>query len=131
CLERGGELIKPAEMKRGGASDIIVVGLEPGTKAAQAGMAFAGNSFTRLHTWFTEAGFKGTQDQLRDALYLTSVLKCSCSSMTSDLRLRMFRNCARFLDRQLALIRPRLGLILGAEAAKLMLGDKRRMKDMI
>ena len=104
-------------MERGGVhAEIMVIGQAPGRSAASHGLAFAGNSFTRLHSWFSEAGYEGTPTDLRKLLYLTSLLKCAPTPLTSAIVRKCFGNCRDFLIEQLNIIDPNLVIVLGKDA---------------
>lgn len=121
-------VIKPEAMKRGApTSTVMAVGIAPGQSAINAKKAFAGNSLSRLLSWFNSAGYSLTEEQFRDRVYLTSLNKCAADPDSQANRKRLWRRCAPFLWRQIDLIKPRLILVLGREPAEILLrqgGDK-------
>jgi uracil-DNA glycosylase family 4 len=101
-------LCKPIRMLRGTPGDVMIVGQGPGKQECAAGYAFAGQSGKRLDQWLRKCRRRGSA---RDGIYLTSVVKCV---KRSDQELRiMVRNCRPFLEKQIALIRPKLIITLG------------------
>lgn len=104
----------------------MAIGIAPGSAALAANKAFAGNSLQRLKRWFERAGFPLTEEQLRASIYLTSLNKCSVTPDNAANRLELWKRCQRFLWRQLALIEPRLVLLLGREPAGLLTKQRQR-----
>ncbi|MDX2079921.1 MAG: uracil-DNA glycosylase family protein [Terrimicrobiaceae bacterium] len=110
-------LLKPQGMERGPAdAGVMCIGQSPGKSAISSGIAFAGNSFSRLHSWFATAGFTGTDSDLRNSLYLTSLLKCGSQEDTAATRAKMFRRCQEFLWSQINFVKPTFILLLGKDA---------------
>jgi uracil-DNA glycosylase family 4 len=123
CRERGLSIEKPTRLIRGNAiASVLAIGIAPSAASQRLGLAFAGASFRRLSEWFKQAGFDSTEAQLRSALYLTSLAKCAASPDTATLRRQLWNNCGTFLWRQIALVQPRLILLLGAEPTHAILG---------
>ena len=115
-------IIKPEAMKRGApTSAVMAVGIAPGQSAINAKKAFAGNSLSRLLSWFDSAGYRLTEEQFRDRVYLTSLNKCAADPDSQANRKRLWRRCAPFLWHQIDLIKPRLILVLGREPAEILL----------
>lgn len=113
---------KPVAMQRGHANaQVMAIGLAPGSAAINAGKAFAGNSLSRLLSWFCAAGYSLDETQFRSLVYLTSLNKCAAVPDVPANRRRMWSRCAPFLWRQIELIEPRLILVLGKEAADILL----------
>ncbi|WP_346287020.1 uracil-DNA glycosylase family protein [Zoogloea sp.] len=109
-------------MRRGSAGSVVMaVGVAPGQSAINAGKAFAGNSLSRLLSWFCCAGYPLSEEQFRDSVYLTSLNKCAAIPDTLANRKRLWRMCSHFLWRQIEIIRPRLILVLGKEPADILL----------
>jgi len=111
---------KPMKMNRGtSAARIMAIGQAPGQAALTRQQAFAGNSFTRLYSWFVEAGFTGDTEYLRSKMYLTSLLKCAPESTSRKTVQRCYGICRKFLWDQLELINPELVLLLGKDACEI------------
>lgn len=117
CRDRHGhEIQKPIQMDRGrGISKIMAIGIAPGRAAIDRAQSFAGNSFTKISGWFRDAGYPFTEEQLRNALYLTSLNKCAALPDDAQHRRFLFRHCQTFLWKQIELVQPSLILLLGQE----------------
>lgn len=102
---------KPLPLNRGRESRVMIIGREPGTSELTSGKAFSGSAGKRLAEWLRRCG---APDDYREHVYLTSVIKCP-SATVSDFAV-MRRNCASFLVRQLAIVRPTVVVSLGKEA---------------
>lgn len=114
CATRGCNIAKPEPIDRGGVSRIVIIGKEPGRTEMTSGRAFSGQAGRRLEQWLSMCGI----DSFRSSVYLTSVIKCA-SSTSGDFAF-MRRACAKFLNQQLATIRPRAIVTLGKEAFEAM-----------
>jgi uracil-DNA glycosylase family 4 len=117
---------KPDQMDRGAANaTIMAIGQAPGRVALNKQVAFAGNSFTRLHSWFKEAGYQGDATQLRSEMYLTSLLKCAPTPHSRKAIQKCFGLCRSFLWEQLEFVKPQLVVVLGRDACDLLAQDDR------
>ena len=106
---------KPASgLNRGTGDEIFVVGQSPGATEVTSQRALSGGSGKRLDNWLVKCG-RPASDPRAD-VYLTSILKCPFTK-TSDFG-RMAANCRHFIEDQLAIIKPRLVITLGAESFK-------------
>lgn len=114
---------KPASMKRGGVSKIIIVGEAPGDAAITNNLAFSGNSFTNLHKWFQYAGFQGTKDDLRSVLYLTSVIKCKVGTNKPTQVMDAYRYCQNHLYEQIKIMNNPYVITLGKSAYNCLVKD--------
>jgi uracil-DNA glycosylase family 4 len=122
CRGDGQNIIKPAAMDRGsGGAGIMAIGIAPGRAAVGSGLAFAGNSISRLIQWFTAAGFPMTEQQCRAAIYFTSLNKCGVTPDTAANRRSLWARCNAFLWRQIECLKPQLVLILGQEPGAMIL----------
>lgn len=118
CQEQGVGLRKPTHIERGNISaKVVLIGIAPGQSASHHGQAFAGNSFTRLTSWFGDVGYRYDPVELREKLYMTSLNKCGANPDSPSNRGKLWSNCQRFLGRQLDIIRPSLVVLLGQESA--------------
>src|SRR5467141_1180609 len=98
---------------------IMLVGQAPGAVEAVARLPFQGRSGKVLMAWMQRAGFD-SEAQVRRLVYMTSITKCFPGKGTSGGDRRPSRAevdlCASHLDRQLALIKPRLLILVGGLA---------------
>lgn len=122
---------KPIKIARGDVSaSIMVIAMAPGPSATKANIALAGGSFSRLHKYFEDAGFGGSADDLRREMYITSLLKCGPPANRQRDVLKYFAQCGRFLWRQLELVKPTHVILLGLDAARLIVGGSETMHQM-
>lgn len=113
CAGIKSPLLKTSIRNRGLASNIMIVGRNPGNKEAEAGRPFAGPSGKRLDDWLIQCG--GNKENPRSGIYFTSALKCFCDSRKTDFK-QMAANCESFLKRQINLVKPKLIITLGEDS---------------
>ncbi|HEY6537437.1 MAG TPA: uracil-DNA glycosylase family protein [Candidatus Dormibacteraeota bacterium] len=105
---------------------VLLVGQAPGRVEEGVGRPFSGRAGRELFRWLERAGL-GDEEQARRAVYLTSITKCfpgPARAGSGDRRPTPSEVdlCRDHLDRQLALIRPRLVLTVGQLAQDRFLG---------
>jgi DNA polymerase len=100
----------------------MVVGMAPGTDEDTIGLPFVGDAGKKLDALLTAAGFR------RADLYITNVVKCHPPG-NRPLEPEEVAACAPFLDLQLALVRPRVVIAVGADAATRLTGAPTLMQD--
>jgi uracil-DNA glycosylase len=102
-----------------GDNRIMLVGQAPGAVEAVRRLPFQGRSGRVLMAWMEEAGF-ASEEQVRRRVYMTSITKCFPGKGTGggDRRPRRAEVdlCRPHLDRQLALIKPELLIVVGGLA---------------
>jgi uracil-DNA glycosylase len=95
---------------------IMLIGQAPGAVEAAHRLPFQGRSRKVLTGWLIRAGF-ASEVQARRQIYLTSVTKCFPGKGTGGGDRRPSRAevdlCRPHLDRQLALIKPELLILVG------------------
>ena len=98
---------------------IMLVGQAPGVVEAVRRLPFQGRSGKVLMAWMERAGF-ASEDQVRRRVYMTSITKCFPGKGTGGGDRRPSRAevdlCRQHLDRQLALIKPHLLILIGGLA---------------
>ncbi|HEX9094712.1 MAG TPA: uracil-DNA glycosylase family protein [Candidatus Dormibacteraeota bacterium] len=98
---------------------IMLVGQAPGAVEAVRRLPFQGRSGKVLMAWMERAGF-ASEDQVRRRVYMTSITKCFPGKGTGGGDRRPSRVevdlCRPHLDRQLALIKPQLLILVGGLA---------------
>ena len=119
CVEAG-YLTEAAPVLSGYADNrIMLVGQAPGAVEAVWRLPFQGRSGKVLMAWMERAGF-ASEDQVRRRVYMTSITKCFPGKGTGGGDRRPSRAevdlCRRHLDRQLALIKPQLLILVGGLA---------------
>ncbi len=92
------------------ATDILVVGEAPGADEDQQGEPFVGKA-GQLLTEMLRA-----MDRERSAVFIANVIKCR-PPQNRDPSVQEIASCMPFLQRQIALINPRLILVVGRIAA--------------
>jgi len=113
----GGYLPQAAPVLSGYADNrIMLIGQAPGAVEAVRRLPFQGRSRTALMGWLIRAGF-ASERQARRQIYLTSVTKCFPGKGGGGGDRRPSRAevdlCRSHLDRQLALIKPELLILVG------------------
>src|SRR6202171_5757699 len=98
---------------------IMLIGQAPGAVEAVRRLPFQGRSGKLLMAWMERAGF-ASEDQVRRRVYMTSITKCFPGKGMGGGDRRPSRAevdlCRSHLDRQLALIKPDLVIVVGGLA---------------
>ncbi|MCP5264550.1 MAG: uracil-DNA glycosylase [Burkholderiaceae bacterium] len=97
-------------------ADWLVVGEAPGAEEDRRGEPFVGNAGQLLDAMLAAVGLRRGQ-----GVYIANVLKCRPPGNRNPLPEEVER-CQPYLHRQVALIRPRIILVLGRFAAQSLLG---------
>jgi uracil-DNA glycosylase family 4 len=119
CVEAG-YLAAAAPVLSGHADNrIMLIGQAPGAVEAVRRLPFQGRSGKVLMTWLGRAGF-ASEEQARRQIYLTSITKCFPGKGSGGGDRRPSRAevdlCRSHLDRQLALVKPQLMILVGGLA---------------
>jgi uracil-DNA glycosylase len=127
CLEAGYEIAPGAVFCGPAPAPLMLVGQAPGVTEAQVKRPFNASSGARLFQWLAEAGFQ--EDRFRASYYMTAVTKCYPGKHPKgkgDRRPTGVEQalCRPFLERELALVQPRLLLAVGGLAIETLLGRK-------
>ena len=105
----------------------MFVGEQPGAREDLAGHPFVGPAGALLSRALLEAGIERTQ------VYITNIVKHFNSTRRGKLRIHKRPNadeiaaCRPWLDAEIALIRPKIIVCLGATAAKVLIGPDFRV----
>jgi len=104
----------------------FLVGQAPGPVEVEEGRPFAGRAGRELGRWMARAGFE-SDEEFRRLTYLAALMRCFPGrnpSGTGDRPppARAVRNCAHWLDAELALVRPRVLIPVGQLAIRRFLG---------
>ncbi|HYK53297.1 MAG TPA: uracil-DNA glycosylase [Candidatus Eremiobacteraceae bacterium] len=103
-------------------SPLMIVGEGPGENEDRQGAPFVGRAGELLTKMLAAIGLR------RDDVFITNTIKCRASTEENG---RVFNrapmqeeiaNCREYLDREIAIVKPRVILALGAPAAKSFLG---------
>ncbi len=107
---------KPVVVGRAVTSRILLVGQAPGDKEPKLGRPFAWTAGKTLFKWF-QAGLDWSEDDVRDRIYFAAVCRCfPGKKSTGGDRVpapEEIENCAHWLRREVALLRPTLVLPVG------------------
>jgi uracil-DNA glycosylase family 4 len=119
CVQAG-YLPQAAPVLSGHADNrVMLIGQAPGAVEAVRRLPFQGRSRNVLMGWLIRAGFS-SEEQARRQIYMTSITKCFPGKGTGGGDRRPSRAevdlCSSHLDRQLALIKPDLLILVGGLA---------------
>ncbi len=134
CLEAG-YVITPGAIFSGNAeAQVMLIGQAPGVTEGEAKRPFNAGSGVRLFQWLAQAGWD--EDEFRDNQYMTAVTKCYPGKDKSGKGDRVPSQaeqalCRPFLEREMALVQPRLIILVGGLAIKLMYPKSARLRDVI
>lgn len=103
----------------------MLIGQAPGARSDAARRHFVGPAGATLERWLDAAGFP--PGFLRERVYLTAMTRCFPGKSPGGKGDRVpnpaeLRRCRPFLDAELALVRPRLILLVGRLAIDAFLG---------
>jgi uracil-DNA glycosylase family 4 len=105
------------------AQQSMIVGQAPGPSAGERPLPYTGATGRTLQRWLERAGF--APGALHREFYLTSLTKCFPGPATGTgakgdrpPSAKEIALCARHLDREIALVRPRIVVALGRLAAE-------------
>ena len=98
-------------------SEVMLVGQAPGVREPQLGRPFAWTAGKTLFRWFEEACGFG-EDVFRSSIYMAAVCRCfpgkhpkgSGDRVPDE---REIANCAPWMEREIALLRPKLVIPVG------------------
>ena len=117
----------PVVVGRPVASRVLLVGQAPGDKEPKLGRPFAWTAGRTLFQWF-QAALGWTEEETRERIYFAAVYRCfpgkkpqGGDRVPADDEIA---NCARWLEREFALLRPRLVLPVGKLAITQFLGER-------
>jgi len=123
CLQAG-HAITPGAIFHGTAvSQVMLIGQAPGVTEVEAKRPFNAGSGRRLFQWLGEAGWE--EDEFRERQYMTAITKCYPGKTNSGKGDRVPSKaeqalCRPFLQREIALVNPRLMILVGGLAIKLL-----------
>jgi uracil-DNA glycosylase len=106
---------------------VVLIGQAPGEITDRKGYHFAGPAGRTLERWFEQAGFPA--GYFREHVYLTSLTRCfpgKSPGGNGDRRpsAAEIALCRPFLDRELALLDPKLIVLVGKMAIDALLGKR-------
>jgi uracil-DNA glycosylase len=103
----------------------MLVGQAPGQVEKESRLAFSGRAGKTLFKWLAQAGLG--EDAARDNIYIAAITRCYPGPSPTGRGDRVpslgeQRNCGKWLDAEIALIRPRLVIPVGRLAIDRFLG---------
>jgi uracil-DNA glycosylase family 4 len=134
CLEAGYEIAPGAVFSSGSAPTVMLIGQAPGVTEAEVKRPFNAGSGTRLFQWLAEAGW--SEEAFRARQYMTAVTKCFPGKAANGKGDRLPSRaeqalCRPYLEREMALVRPRLIIPVGGLAIKLFFPGKMRLDEVV
>lgn len=134
CLEAGYEIVPGAVFSGPARAPLMLVGQAPGITEAQAKRPFNASSGRRLFEWLGVAGLEETDFRAR--YYMSAVTKCYPGKHPTGKGDRKpsrteQKLCRPFLERELALVQPRVLLAVGGLAIETLLGQALRLDQVV
>jgi len=134
CTEAGYEIVPGAVFSGTAVSRVMLIGQAPGVTEVEAKRPFNAGSGRRLFQWLGEAGWD--EDAFRRRHYMTAVTKCYPGKGSNGKGDRVPSKaeqqlCRPFLEQELALVKPRLIILVGGLAIKLMFPRSARLKELV
>lgn len=134
CLEAGFHVAPGAVFSSGSLPQVLLIGQAPGVTEAEVKRPFNAGSGRRLFQWLGEAGWE--ESAFRTEQYMTAVTKCYPGKSANGKGDRVpskteQKLCRPFLERELALVNPRLVILVGGLAIKLVYPASARLEDIV
>jgi uracil-DNA glycosylase len=135
CSEAGYSIESTPIFSGAAGASFMTVGQAPGRHEAQVThKPFSGPAGRRLFRWLAEAGFD--EGKFRDAQAMTAITKCYPGPHPGGRGDRVPTRteqalCAPWLEKELAVINPRVLILIGGLAVARFLGTERRMTELI
>ncbi len=134
CPQAGFQITPRAVFSGPAPTPLMLVGQAPGVTEALAKRPFNASSGTRLFQWLAEAGLEETG--FRTRYYMTAVTKCYPGKHPKGKGDRKPSRaeqalCRPFLEKELALVQPRVLLAVGGLAIETLLGQRLRLEEAV
>ncbi|MBE7533633.1 MAG: hypothetical protein HND44_01735 [Chloroflexi bacterium] len=134
CLDGGFSIASGAVFSSGSARRVMLIGQAPGVTEAQVKRPFNAGSGRRLFQWLGEAGWD--EETFRAEQYMTAVTKCYPGKAANGKGDRVPSKaeqtlCRPFLEQEITLVRPRLIILVGGLAMKLVYPTSTHLEDVI
>ncbi len=134
CVEAGFAITPGAIVRGVQSANFLLIGQAPGSTEVTAKRPFNAGSGRRLFQWLTEAGFD--EADFRATQYMTAVTKCFPGKAANGKGDRAPSKaeqalCRPFLEREIRLVNPRVTILVGGLAIKLLYPGKRRLDQII
>jgi uracil-DNA glycosylase len=134
CLEEGYWIAPGPVFSRGAGAGLMLIGQAPGPTEAVVKRPFNAGSGKRLFKWLAEAGWD--EADFRATATMTAITKCypgRSDSGKGDRVATPFEQalCRPWLEQELRLVKPRLLILVGGLAIKLLYPPSARLVDII
>lgn len=135
CYEAGHAIVPGAVFRGSAGAAVMLIGQAPGVTEVEAKRPFNAGSGTRLFQWLGEAGWD--EDEFRARQYMTAVTKCypgkdpksgKGDRVPSPAEQAL---CRPFLEREIALVKPKLMILVGGLAIKLLYPAKMKLNEVV
>lgn len=135
CYDAGHAIVPGAIFRGSATAQVMLIGQAPGVTEVEAKRPFNASSGRRLFQWLGQAGWD--EDDFRDNQYMTAVTKCypgkDAKSGKGDRVPSKAEQalCRPFLEQEMAAVKPRLIILVGGLAIKLMYPKSAKLRDII
>ena len=135
CLAAGHDIVPGAVFRGSVGAEVMLIGQAPGVTEVEAKRPFNAGSGTRLFQWLGEAGWD--EDEFRARHYMTAVTKCYPGKDTKSGKGDRVPSkeeqalCRPFLEREIALVRPKLMILVGGLAIKLLYPARLKLNEVV
>ncbi len=134
CIEAGYQIAPGAIFRGVATARVLLIGQAPGVTEVEAKRPFNASSGRRLFQWLSQAGFD--EAEFRQRHYMTAVTKCYPGKGKNGKGDRVPSKaeqalCRPFLEQEVALVNPKLIILVGGLAIKLLFPKNIKLKDVI
>jgi uracil-DNA glycosylase len=134
CLQAGYQISTGAVFSGPASAQWMIIGQAPGVTECQFKRPFNGTSGTRLFQWLAQAGWD--EADFRTHQYMTAVTKCYPGKGKGGKGDRVptraeQKLCRPFLNRELALVAPRIVVPIGRLAIELFFGRRFKLAEVV
>ena len=135
CLAAGHAIVPGAVFRGSAGAEVMLIGQAPGVTEVEAKRPFNAGSGTRLFQWLGEAGWD--EGEFRARQYMTAVTKCYPGKDTKSGKGDRVPSpaeqalCRPFLEREIALVKPKVMILVGGLAIKLLYPAKLKLNEVV
>lgn len=135
CLAAGHAIVPGAVFRGSVGAEVMLIGQAPGVTEVEAKRPFNAGSGTRLFQWLGEAGW--AEAEFRERHYMTAVTKCYPGKDSKSGKGDRVPSpaeqalCRPFLEREIALVKPKVMILVGGLAIKLLYPAKLKLNEVV